>query len=657
MEKKIWVVSPIFYIVSVTMAIMACLSLPFSLPLFFVNLSVSIVSVVIIYLNINGFQKYIDNLVKRAVDAVGDADIDFLQRIPIPTILVGKKGEIISYNTFFRDVVGKGRGHFGETVLQFLAGETLSDIIAKNGVDITYNGRNYTVYSSQFESSVVLYFIECTEYKEIKQKYTETRPVVAFVLFDNMEELKRDCTDAQLSQISSSVENMLREWASETSGFIKKLGDGKFIMVFEERHIKIFKSDKFKIINRIHTAKLDDHKFATVSIGIGHGASNIFEAERWAQNALDMSLGRGGDQVSIKKGETYEFFGGTSKEFEKRNKVRTRVIATALYEQMVTSDLILIMGHRFSDLDSVGSAVGLWNVASNIKNKDSYVVIDKETSLAGYTIDKLEKSLGKDIFISPEKAKTIIKDNTLLIVVDTHSLDFLESSDIYQKCKDVVVIDHHRMVVDHISNAVIFYHEPFASSTSEMVAELVQYMGDKNLKKSEAECLLAGIMLDTKNFFLKTGTRTFEAAAYLRKKGADTVEVKKMFSNSIDTYKIKCKIIDNAKVHEECAIARIDNADGDIRVACAQAADELLGIQGIKASFVIFPYNGKVSVSARSLGEINVQVIMERLGGGGHQTMAAAQISDFSAESIEEKILDILKEILNENKIVKESKE
>lgn len=654
MNGKIWIVSPAFYATSVALAVMACLSLPFSLVLFFVNTIVAIISSIIIYLNIKGFQDYIDNLIRDAVDALGSADADFLQRVPIPTVLVGKMGDIVSYNMLFRDVVAKGRGRLGESILQFLAGETLNDVLAKNGVDISYNGRNYTVYGSQFENSSALYFIECTEYKEIKKKYEDSRPVVAFVLFDNREELKRDCTDAQLSLISSSVEGMLREWVSETSGFMKELSDGKYIIIFEERFMKVFKSDKFKILNRIHTAKLDDHKFATVSIGIGHGATDMLESERWAQSALDMSLGRGGDQVSIKKGESYEFFGGTSKEVEKRNKVRTRVIATALYEQMATSDMILIMGHRFSDLDSIGAAVGLWSVASSIKNKTAYIVVDKDTSLAGYTLDRFEQSTEKDVFISPEKARTMIKDNTLLIVVDTHSSDFLEDEDIYDRCKDVVVIDHHRMVVNHISDAVIFYHEPFASSTSEMVAELVQYMGDKNIKKSEAECLLAGIMLDTKNFFLKTGIRTFEAAAYLRKKGADTVEVKKMFSNSIDTYKIKCKIIDSTQVNDGCAIARLNESEGDVRVACAQAADELLGVQGVRASFVIFPYKDSTSVSARSLGEINVQVIMEKLGGGGHQTMAAAQISNCSPEDVESKILESLKESLDENKKRKE---
>lgn len=650
MNKKIWIISPVFYGVSVAMLAMACLSLPFNLMLFALDMLVAVISVVLIYFGTKNFNGYINDLIKNAADALGDVDVDFLQRIPIPTVLVGKIGEIVSYNMLFRDVVGKGRGWLGESISQFLTGETLGGVLAKNGVDIKYNGRNYIVYGSQFESAAALYFIECTEYREIEHEYRESRPVVALILFDNKEEFKRDCTDAQLSQISSAVETILREWAAETSGFIKKLNDAKFIMIFENRHLKIFKSDKFKIISRIHNIKLDDHRFATVSIGIGCGASDMLEAERWAQNALDMSLGRGGDQVSIKKGETYEFFGGNSKEVEKRSKVRTRVIASALYEQMSTSDLILISGHKFSDLDSIGAAIGIWSVASNIKNKKAYIVVDRDTTLAGNAIEKLEGTLGETVFISPEKSKSILEDNSLLVVVDTHCASFLEDSELYKKCKNVVVIDHHRMVVDHISDAVIFYHETFASSASEMVTELVQYMGDKNLKKAEAECLLAGIMLDTKNFFMKTGIRTFEAAAYLRKKGADTIEVKKMFFDSIDTYKIKCKIIDNAEIYNDCAIAAVTEAEKDLRIACAQAADDLLGIRGIKASFVIFPYKDQICVSARALGEINVQVVMEKLGGGGHQGMAATQISDTSVDEVKVKLSEILENLLNTDK-------
>ncbi len=649
MDRKIWVASPIFYIASVTVAVMALISLPFNMVLFSINLFVAMVSSALIYLNIRNFKSYIENTVNSAAMNLGEANGNFLQNIPIPTAIIGNKDEIVSYNDLFKDTIAKDRNLQGESVLQFLGSATMSDTISKDGLDIKYDGRNYIVYGVKFKNSTALYFIECTQYKQIKHEYLQSRPIIAFVLFDNMEELKRDCTDSQMSQILSSVESIIREWASETSGCIKKLNDGKFIMIFEERYISIFKSDKFKILNKIHDIKLDDRRFATISIGIGRGASNMLEAERWAQNALDMSLGRGGDQVAIKKGETYEFFGGTSKEVEKRSKVRTRVIASAFYQQMATSDMILITGHRFSDLDSIGAAVGVWSVATGIKGKEAYIVVDKETSLAASAIEKFQKNYEKPVFISPKKGKSMIKENTLLVVVDTHSANFLEDKDLCEKCKDVVVIDHHRMVVDHISDAVIFYHEPFASSASEMVTELVQYMDNKNLKKHEAECLLAGIMLDTKNFFMKTGVRTFEAATYLRKKGADTIEVKRMFSNSMETYKIKCRVINSVKVYGKFAIGRLDEATTDVAVACAQAADELLGVQDIKASFVVFPHNNQISISARAFGEINVQVIMEKLGGGGHQTMAASQLSGVSIQEAEEKLINVLKEFLTEN--------
>lgn len=642
-NNKMWVVSPVFYIFSAVMLIMALISLPFNQMLFFIDLFMAALSIAVVAIRSRGFKGYVNNVIGEAREFLDNSNINFLDKVPIPMVILGKSGDIIAYNSLFRNIIGDGHEKIGETISQFLSSETLGGILERNGVDIVYNNRSYAIFGSYIgDESSALYFVEYTEYKLIKQEYAESRPIVAFIFFDNREELKRDSTDGQLSQVSSRVESILREWVTETSGFLKKLNDNKYMMIFEERHMKTFISQKFVVLDKIHSARLDEHRWATVSIGIGRGGSTISEAERWAQSALDMSLGRGGDQVSIKTGDSYEFFGGTSKGVEKRSKVRTRVVAMALMEQMAASDLVFIMGHRFSDLDSIGAAVGMWNVACSVKNKPSYIVVSRENSLASDEINSLEKSFKQNIFIAPEKAKTMITDKTLLIVVDTHSVGFLESEEIYRECKSVVVIDHHRMTVDHISDAVIFYHEPVASSCSEMVTELVQYMGDTEIEKAEAECLLAGIMLDTKNFFLKTGVRTFEAAAYLRKRGADTVEVKKMFSNSIDTYKVRCKVIQSASINNNCAIAKLDGAYGDIRVACAQAADELLGIQNIKASFVIFPYNGGVSISARSLGEVNVQVIMETMGGGGHQTMAAVQLSNISVDQAQQKLIGVL---------------
>lgn len=417
------------------------------------------------------------------------------------------------------------------------------------------------------------------------------------------------------------------------------------MVVMEERHLRAFMEKKFEILDDIRNIKLDERRYATISIGIGRAGNSMRECEFWARNALEMALGRGGDQVAIKQGDAYEFFGGMSKGVEKRDKVRTRVIASTLSDHIKDSDHVFIMGHQFSDLDCVGAAVGMWSAITKGQERPASVVINRRQTLASSLVESIENSGNGGMFLSPDQAEGMLTDRSLLIIVDTHSPSFVESASLYEKCKRVVVIDHHRMMVNHIEGAVVFYHEPYASSASEMVTELAQYLGENSLNRLEAEALLAGIMLDTKNFVLKTGVRTFEAAAFLRRKGADTVEVKRMFSDSIDTYKAKYQMVSGAEIFNSCAIACADENCPDVRVASAQAADELLGIQGVNASFVMYPTQGVVNISARSLGAVNVQVIMEALGGGGHQTMAGAQLPGVTMEEAREKLVGLISDI------------
>ena len=358
-----------------------------------------------------------------------------------------------------------------------------------------------------------------------------------------------------------------------------------------------------------------------------------------------MALGRGGDQVAVKKNESYQFFGGISKGIEKRDKVRTRVIAATLTNHVNNSSNVIIMGHRFSDLDSVGACIGMWSAMVKGLHRNAYICIDKQKTLAKSLVTSFEKAGFSSIFKTESEAYDLIDEHTLLIIVDTHSPNFVESKAVYEKCKRVVVIDHHRMMVNHIDNAVVFFHEPYASSACEMTTELVQYLGDCSISRLESEAMLSGIMLDTKNFVLRTGVRTFEAAAFLRSRGADTVEVKRLFSNSIDTYKVKYKLVSEAEIFNYCAIASADSNIPDIRIASAQAADELLGIENVKASFVMYKTGKTVNISARSLGDLNVQIIMEALGGGGHQTMAACQLEGVSMDEAREKLLSIINEL------------
>lgn len=622
---------------------------PFNRVLAGINLSITIVLIVMGCLLVKNYESYVFKISDDIKDILGEDSQNLINSVPTPIVVLSSDtpNNLVFYNSKFKENF-IDKVNYSEFVNRY--GEIFREIIKKNTGSVIFGGRNFKVLSEKNKDFVILYFIDNTEFKNLKKKYSDTRPCVGFVVFDNRDELYRYADDEQNSQILVAVEGMLRDWMAKSQGIFKKLSSGKYFVVFEEKYLKQFISEKFKIIDKIHSAQIDDHRYATVSIGISRGAENLFKAKNEAARALDMALGRGGDQVAVKGKSSYEFFGGASQGLEKRSKVRTRVVASMLSERIDSCDCVFIMGHKYSDFDSVGAAVALWSICTRIKNKKSFVVINKKESMASSAIEYLERLDSDKIFISPTQAQTMITDKSLLIVVDTHSLNFLENNDVYLMSKNIAVIDHHRLTVNKVENAMIFYHEPSASSVCEMVTELVQYIGDKCLEKSEAECLLAGITLDTKNFTLKAGVRTFEAAAYLRKKGADISEVKQMFAGSIENYKLKCRIIENARIIENCAVARLDEFNKGSRMACAQAADELLNVKNIKASFVLFPNNDKINISARSLGEINVQTIMEKLGGGGHQTMAATQIEGMNMEQVEKKLIDIIKSnIINKN--------
>ena len=404
---------------------------------------------------------------------------------------------------------------------------------------------------------------------------------------------------------------------------------------------------KFPILKDIRSIS-STRLIATISVGLSRGCKTVKESEANARKALEMALGRGGDQVAIIKDNSYEFFGGTAAATEKISKVRMRVIANAISRAVNDSDKVYIMGHRFSDLDCVGAAIGLQCIMEKSFKRYSKVVVDRLSSMSNQLIDYTENRLETNIFISPEEALKGVTARSLLIVVDTHIKNSLESPELFEKCKRCVVIDHHRKSVNHIQSALVFCHEPSASSASEMCSEIISYMDDSQLGYVQADALLSGIMLDTKNFVLKTGVRTFEAAAYLRRKGANTLTVKEMFSGSIDTYREKVEIVCRSEMHRGCAISKTDIVAEDIRLAAAQAADEMLTLQGVNASFVIFTNGTQINISARSYGRINVQLIMEKLNGGGHQTMAATQLQNITQQEAYVRLIRAINEVIDE---------
>lgn len=646
MKRKVWVSSPVFLTISAVMLAMACTSWFWNRTVFYVEISVAAASIAAVLLATSHFHAHVLDAVKSAQTILSGDQYRLMQKFSLPIVLVGESNDMIWINEAFWNTVCDKRECRGENIQKFLYPKTVEQVLEADGTDISVGKRKFTVHGVSTNSGSILYFIDNTYYKNLEQEYQETRPSIVLAYFDNREELARYCNNSEDTRIASQVEETLIQWAQSMGGFLKKMSSGRFIIFTDERHVRQEMERRFPILDSIRAIRASERLTATISIGISRGAKSPKESEIWARNALDMALGRGGDQVAVKQeNDTYEFFGGLSKGVEKRDKVRTRVFAATISDDIKESDTVLIMGHKYSDLDCIGSAIGMWNTAAKGMRRPTYIVVDRSQSLAQPLMSLLQaKYPDEKIFITPQEAMAKVTPKTTLIVVDTHSPDFVESPDLLKAVSRVIVIDHHRMMVRHIENALVFYHEPFASSASEMVTELVQYIDDKMLGEEESEALLAGIMLDTKNFVLKTGVRTFEAAAYLRRRDADTVKVKRLFSDSINAYKAKYKIVSNAQIYGSYAVASTESEFPDIRISAAQAADELLSIQGVDASFVIFPAGGVVNISARSLGEINVQLVMEELGGGGHLTMAGAQLSNVSVEQATEKLLSAIKQ-------------
>lgn len=600
---------------------------------------------------ISTFKKQLRQLLHRLSLEFGTPKSNALYHFPLPVVVCDFDGRMLWYNDLFQRMVVDNEEMIGFNFEQ-LSGHHLDDFLEENGVQLTYRDKGYCVYGSQSEEDegglYTLYFCENTELVRTAEEYQLSRPSVLLVMIDNYEEVFEGKKESAKSSILGSIDEAIEEFMGKTTGFFKRLNHDRFVIVIEQRHLQQIIASRFYILDKVRELLKEDRTPVTLSIGVGSGGKTLAESEAYARQALDMALGRGGDQAAVKTPNGFDFYGGVSKGVEKRTKVKTRIIATALKEFIDQSENVIVMGHRFGDLDCMGSAIGLARAIRKL-GKNCFIAVDYKKNLATALIDRVIEAGHDDLFIHPVDALDIITPRTLLIITDTHNPDLLESPGIYEKCSNVVVIDHHRKMVNYIDRAVIFYHEPYSSSASEMVSELVQYLGDFKLGSLEAEALLAGIMLDTKNFVIKAGVRTFEAAAYLKGLGADTVSVRKLFSNSIDSYQRKTRIVSGAETYRNCAIAMGDFQCEDIRIVAPQAADELLGISNVDASFVLYRTGTTANITARSLGAINAQVVMEMLGGGGHQTMAATQLENTNLEKARQMLLEAIDKYLTQS--------
>ena len=562
-----------------------------------------------------------------------------LTGLPIPTMLIAD-GRVLWYNTIFREEVLNGTDAVTRPIDRLFPELDLAVCSRPHGQDLTVGNKRFTAYAGAAKGSRganIVYLVDDTVYKQTLEEYTASRPACLIIVIDSYDELFDDMKDSEQAKELEAINSLLEAYIAKSTGFLRKISNSRYIAVVEERDIHWMLQERFEILDQVRA--LHPGGFTTLSIGVGHGGKTLQECHQMARESIDIALGRGGDQAAVKTVDGFEFYGGISHGVEKRSHVRSRIIANALCDLIKKSDSVIIMGHRMSDLDAIGSAIGVLRICK-ICGVPAVIAVNSDATLAGPLLKTFIDAGEGHNFIPPDQTLDVITPRTLLIVVDTYQKRLLESQKIYEKCKRVVVIDHHRMAVGHIDNPLLLYHEPYASSASELVCELLQYVGDRDDKPNriEAEGLLSGIMLDTRSFALHVGVRTFEAAAWLRSRGAQTADTKLLFNTSKEEYEARAHIVESAYIYKGCAIALSEELDAGMNVVLPMAANDLLTINGVDASFVAVAKNGGVNISARSMGALNVQVILEPLGGGGHLMMAGAQLHDCTLQDAETRI-------------------
>ena len=561
-----------------------------------------------------------------------------LTGLPIPTMLIAD-GRVLWYNTIFREEVLNGTDAVTRPIDRLFPELDLAVCSRPHGQDLTVGNKRFTAYAGAAKGSRganIVYLVDDTVYKQTLEEYTASRPACLIIVIDSYDELFDDMKDSEQAKELEAINSLLEAYIAKSTGFLRKISNSRYIAVVEERDIHWMLQERFEILDQVRA--LHPGGFTTLSIGVGHGGKTLQECHQMARESIDIALGRGGDQAAVKTVDGFEFYGGISHGVEKRSHVRSRIIANALCDLIKKSDSVIIMGHRMSDLDAIGSAIGVLRICK-ICGVPAVIAVNSDATLAGPLLKTFIDAGEGHNFIPPDQTLDVITPRTLLIVVDTYQKRLLESQKIYEKCKRVVVIDHHRMAVGHIDNPLLLYHEPYASSASELVCELLQFLPkEANITALEAQALLAGIMLDTRSFALHVGVRTFEAAAWLRSRGAQTADTKLLFNTSKEEYEARAHIVESAYIYKGCAIALSEELDAGMNVVLPMAANDLLTINGVDASFVAVAKNGGVNISARSMGALNVQVILEPLGGGGHLMMAGAQLHDCTLQDAETRI-------------------
>ena len=598
-----------------------------------------------------------------------------LNEFEIPYVLLDSAGKVMWLNEKFGEMTGVDKKYHKSIASLFpsLTKEFLQKNEEATEIEVSFAEKDYRVaiHRITFDSimgetvevdgdveseyMIALYFFDETQLNQYKQENIEQKQVAALIYIDNYDEALESIEDVKRSLLTALIDRKVSQYFSNVDGLVRKIEKDKYFVVFKYKYLHQLEDDKFSILEDVKTVKVGNEMAVTLSIGVGLKGDNYNENYTYARSAIDLALGRGGDQAVVKVNGLIHYYGGKTEQVERNTRVKARVKALALREIMEGRENVIIMGHSLSDVDSIGAGVGIY-CAAKVLGKKAQIVVNDPTSSVKPLMEcfSVENGYPEDMFIDSETALNMTSRNTLVMVVDTNKPSYTECPELLRKTDYVCVFDHHRQGSEVIENPVLSYIEPYASSACEMVAEVLQYFQEGfKLEAREADCIYAGILIDTNNFMTKTGVRTFEAAAYLRRSGAEVTRVRKMIRNDMAAYKARAEVVRGAEVYRKAfaiSVCPTENLESPTIVG-AQAANELLNVIGIKASFVLTEYNGKIFVSARSIDEINVQIIMERLGGGGHLNVAGAQLVDCTIESAKRIIKDTLEEMLREGDI------
>lgn len=595
---------------------------------------------------------YVQFLEDKNVTAANEV----LNSFPLSMTVLDVNGEILWFNDEFQRMTNHNNLYFTKITDIFPEIKWMEILKAGQCInfELEYESRFYNVFGkiavnkSEGKSddvySVILYFEDITELTETKKMYKDERTDVVIVSIDNYDELFRRMDDSESQELVSKINSLIIHWGLDSRAVTKRVENDRYIMFFEHEALLKSEKEKFSVVEKVRKIGEEIKVPVTISIGVGTGG-HLIENENNAKAAMEMVLGRGGDQAAVKDGDQYTFYGGKAKDYEKSTRVKTRSFAVALKDYILNADNVIFVGHKNADYDSLGAALGLQRAVRTL-GKKPYIVSDGSRA-----VKELEYEIRTNIeytgmLISPDSVLDYVTEDSVVVILDTHRAAMLPCPELPERAKKVIVIDHHRRSTDFITPVSLTYHEPYASSTCEMVTEILQHIGDvRKISPLESRALYMGIIMDTKNFVLKTGIRTFEAASYLKRCGLDTVEIKKLFSIEHDEYMRRIDAIRNAEIYEESfAIAVCEDIYNNIRVVASQAADEMMNISGVRAAFVLYTAGSTVCISARSLGDVNVQVIMEKLGGGGHATIAGAQLTTVNREEV----IKELKKAINE---------